>query len=127
MLRVRKVGDTAKLTYKEYVSNQLDCIEEGLAIADADTMRRIIERLGFIEVIQVHKKRITIKYKDYEICFDIVDDLGAFIEVEKIVPDDEGDGVQDELYEFLSELGFTKEDRVTIGYDVLMFILKHQS
>ncbi len=120
VLRVREEGGIVKLTYKEHVSNQFDCIEEELEVSDKDTMIRIIEKLGFVEVSRVRKKRVTTKYKDYEICLDDVDGLGVFVEVEKIVPYEEGGGVQDELYAFLFELGFEKSDIVTDGYDVMI-------
>ena len=88
-------------------------------------MWNIIERLGFTEVSQVSKKRVTTTYNEYEICFDKIEGLGDFIEVEKIVPDDEGDGVQDKLYQFLFSLGFTHDDVVEIGYDVLAYKIKN--
>lgn len=124
-MRIRTEKDSIKLTYKEHITGHFDCIEEELEIADPQVMRNILERLSFKEISQVRKKRVTTTYNEYEICFDEVEGLGSFIEVEKIVPDGEGDGVQDELYQFLFSLGFTQDDVVAIGYDVLAYKIKN--
>jgi hypothetical protein len=40
--------------------------------------------LNFKEVVRVVKKRKKTHYKDYEICLDEIENLGTFIEIEKI-------------------------------------------
>jgi len=54
-----------------------------------------------------------------EICLDEVENLGSFIEVEKM-SDGDSKQIQEELAEFLGLLGVSPKDRVTKGYNTLM-------
>ena len=65
-------------------------------------------------------ERRKTKYKDLEICLDVVKDLGFFIEVEKMSNDDPKI-VREELQKFLFSLGIPPEDEVFYGYDTLIF------
>ena len=79
--------------------------------------------MGYKSAVQVKKTRKTAKYKDFEICLDFVEDLGDFIEVEKIAGENADSGqIQNELFEFLLNLGIRNENRVTQGYDTLIFL-----
>jgi adenylate cyclase class 2 len=84
-------------------------------------MRGIIELLDYHEVVKVDKIRTKTRYNDMEICLDEVQNLGSFIEVEKIVTGD-GDVVQEELFTFLESIEIKREDRVFSGYDTLMYV-----
>ena len=80
----------------------------------------IINYLGYKQVIEVNKVRRKTKYKDFEICLDQVEGLGSFIEVEKM-SDQDASVVQEELFEFLKQLGIREQDQVHKGYDTLLF------
>jgi len=54
------------------------------------------------------------------ICLDEVEGLGSFIEVEKTSAED-GEAIQEELFNFLESLGVKREDRVFKGYDTLKY------
>ena len=54
-----------------------------------------------------------------EICLDVVEGLGTFIEVEAFA-DGKTEEVQERLFAFLRTLGIKDEDRVTKGYDTLV-------
>lgn len=84
-------------------------------------MKGAIELLGYHQAIHVVKTRTKTKYQDMEICLDEVEELGSFIEVEKIV-EGEGETVQNELFGFLETIGVSKENRVLKGYDTLLYI-----
>jgi adenylate cyclase class IV len=56
---------------------------------------------------------------------DEVDGLGSYIEVEKM-SDEDGEKIQNELFDFLQILGVSKEDRVLKGYDTLMWLKNNQ-
>jgi adenylate cyclase, class 2 len=120
-LRIRKTKDKIYFTLKRPQSNELDCIEKEVEINDDEQMRGIIELLDYHEVVKVDKIRTKTRYNDMEICLDEVENLGSFIEVEKIVTGD-GDVVQEELFRFLESLGVKREDRVMNGYDTLMYM-----
>lgn len=123
VLRIREQGNKIIFTLKKDRSNELDCIEKEIEVSDRNILKDIIELLGFEQTVEVHKKRRKGKYEDYEICVDEVEELGSFIEVEKM-SDENGEKVQNELIDFLEKLGIDKKDRVLIGYDSQIW-LKH--
>ncbi len=129
-LRIRKARGSSSeypggwkiiFNIKQPQSNELDCIERETEINDADQMKGAIELLGYHQAIHVVKTRTKTKYQDMEICLDEVEELGSFIEVEKIV-EGEGETVQNELFGFLETIGVSKENRVLKGYDTLLYI-----
>ncbi len=120
VLRIRKQNNKILFTLKKNRSNELDCIEKEIEVNNDIILSEIIELLDYIKTVEVHKKRIKTNYKDYEICLDSVHDLGYFIEVEKMSNED-GNKIQDELFNFLETIGVKKEDRVLKGYDTLLW------
>lgn len=131
-LRIRKETKSQKtrilFTLKQPQSNELDCIEKEVEISDAVQMGEALILMGYHQVLTVSKTRVKTTYKDIEICLDTVDGLGTFIELEKIVSTDNDGGaeiIQEELFGFLETLGIKREDRVTSGYDTLLYRLKH--
>ena len=60
-----------------------------------------------------------------EIVLDIVKDLGEFIEVEKIVTEENPEdriGIQKEIADFIETLGIAKEDLLVNGkYDIMLW------
>lgn len=83
----------------------------------------IVKDMNFHEAVKVNKKRMECKYQGMGICIDEVAELGNFIEVEKMAQDDSCDeiAIQNALFDFLQSLGISAEDRVTTGYDNLMY------
>jgi adenylate cyclase class 2 len=95
-------------------------MEHEVEINDPEEMKSIIKLVGFEELSYVNKTRQKCKYNGLEICFDEIDELGSYIEVEKLGDDSDGPKIQTELFEFLKSLGIKDEDRATTGYDVLI-------
>jgi adenylate cyclase class 2 len=128
VLRIRKNGSTSLaaggekviFTFKRPLSNFLDKLEHEVTVSDAGEMEEIVKALDYHEVSFVKKIRRRTKYKDYEICVDMVDILGSFVEMEKIADDMDSEKIQDEMFSLLLSFGVKKEDRVMVGYDVLM-------
>lgn len=125
-LRIREQSDTFLFTVKQTQSNDLDCIEKEVEVNDkqAHILLQSFPLIGFTEVPSVRKTRQKAKYLEYEICIDTVDDLGEFIEVEKMIADPDvigasGEKIQEELFQFLETLGVSRSDRALHGYDVL--------
>jgi adenylate cyclase class 2 len=121
ILRIRKSKGKALFTIKESQGNELDCIEHETEVVDPGEMHQAILLMGYQEVVRLKKVRRKANYNDLEICLDEVEELGFFIEVEKIAEDVDGEKVQSELFEFLISLGVDPADRVLIGYDTLMY------
>ena len=121
VLRIREQDGAYIFTLKLPMKNQLDCIERESGIDNPDEMVEIFKLLGFQEVSHVRKIRQKTKYQNLEICLDSVEELGDFVEVEKMTDaSEDAERVQSELFEFLETLGIEKEDQIFDGYDVLM-------
>lgn len=83
-LRLRKVGKKAILTYKERYRSKSDIKrqrEEETTVADAKTVDRIIQLLGFKRVLVYEKSRHTWKVGPVEL---VIDELpfGLYMEIE---------------------------------------------
>lgn len=120
VLRLREQHGKVIFTLKQPQSNELDCIEYETTIGDSEQMENIIKMLNFKKVVEIHKVRRKTRYQTYEICIDEVKDLGSFIEVE-VMSDDDAKTVQEQLFIFLQSLGVNPENRVTKGYDTLLY------
>jgi adenylate cyclase class 2 len=123
-LRIRKSNGKSYFTYKKSVTNELDKIEREVEVGDGEIMEDIIRLLGFSHISTVKKKRVEAHLNDINVCLDEVEGLGKFIEVEKMTNEKDGEKVQNELVEFLKELGVNLNRRVFQGYDTLMASLK---
>ncbi len=125
VLRVRKENGTSFFTLKIPQSSRQDCIEREFEISDGDKMLEVFHFLGYKQVPTVDKKRIKTMYQGVEIVLDTVENLGDFIEAEKIIDltkPEERMKVQEELFKFLEEFGIQEEDRVIDGkYDIMLF------
>ncbi|OGL21520.1 hypothetical protein A2707_05805 [Candidatus Saccharibacteria bacterium RIFCSPHIGHO2_01_FULL_45_15] len=108
-------------TLKKSVTNQLDSIEHETDIADPDELLRIFTHIGYEPYSDVTKTRRKSKIGDIELCIDVVDTLGHFIEAEKLTTEDaDYTEVEAELWATLNIVGVTAVDQITDGYDVLM-------
>jgi adenylate cyclase class 2 len=123
VLRIREQGNRVIFTLKQNRGGELDCIEKEVEVNDRNILKDIFELLDFEQTVEVHKKRRKGNCRGYEICLDEVQEIGSFIEVEKM-SDEDGEKVQNELFDFLKELGVNPEDRVFVGYDTQVW-LKH--
>lgn len=87
VLRIRKIGDSAILTYKEDVTdaNATDGlkqkIEHETAVADAETVENIITALGHRLSLVYEKRRKIFRFADTEIVLDELP-FGSFMEIE---------------------------------------------
>ena len=124
-LRVRiqngeKIILTAKKSKEKTGNGSLVKREHEVLVDSAQEAEGILEMLGLCRAVRTVKKRQTAHYKEYEICIDEIEHLGAFIEIERIGEKEEAENIQKEMIEFLISLGVREEDRVQKGYDILM-------
>ena len=125
-LRIRVEGGgrvimTAKTPKGKEGDESLVKQEHEVSVDSVDEARNILSLMGLHEAVRVIKRRRTARYGDYEICIDDVEELGSFIEVERITADDKNaQQIQDGMAAFLKELGVAPEDQVRKGYDILM-------
>ena len=69
----------------------------------------------------VSKARQTGKLNDVEVCIDSVEGLGDFMELERLAGENaDPAAITDDLWRIMAELGISRQDEVTDGYDILM-------
>jgi adenylate cyclase class 2 len=122
ILRIRKSNNKYIFTLKQPQKNEMDSIERETEITDPEEFKEALILMGYRKAVEVRKVRVKTKYKNYEICLDNVEDLGYFVEVEKIVDTGDSELIQNELLEFLKTLGLNISERVFNGYDTLIYI-----
>jgi adenylate cyclase, class 2 len=121
VLRIRKQGGKNILTLKQSdKGNHLSKLEHELEISDDAQMDAIIKLLGFKIITDTTKIRRKCKAGEYEICVDAVEDLGDYLEMEKIT-DQDPKTVQQEMLKYLSDIGIDASRQIDVGYDVLYF------
>jgi len=136
VLRIRtQTPGKILLTYKHIRGEELDKQEHEVTVDDAAEMDQILRLSGFYQVVAFTKVRRKCEISGYEICLDEVDEvdeLGSYIEIEKLIPDGPngdkeaaGQDVQRELFDFLGKLGISEKDKVLQGYDVLIYNKLH--
>lgn len=88
-LRIRRIkynnnDEKNELTYKgPKIGTDMKLREEiTVILTDFKEMKNILKKLGFIPAFIVSKNRINWSYKSTTISFDLVKDLGKFIEIE---------------------------------------------
>lgn len=118
-LRIRQTKDKSFFTLKR--GEEMDSIERETVISDPNQMRDALLYMGYKEAVRVKKVRTKTNFEGYEICFDEVDGLGNFIEIEKIT-DEDTETVRKEMLDFLKNSGIDTTERVHNGYDTLMYL-----
>lgn len=123
--RIRRVtgGDTiftVKYDDQRHVLG-MAAIEHEVKVDSALELEQILLLMGLKRIVRVKKMRRKTKYKEYEICVDDVEELGSYMEIEKMVEKDVNPhAVHEELVGVLESLGIDLEGRVTKGYDIIM-------
>lgn len=118
IIRIRREKDRAELNLKQQKSGESDNIEYESEVKDPDAVHQILLLLNWYPSVEVKKVRRKGKMGDCEVCLDQVEELGNFMELEKLVSDDEDpEKVRDELFVILEDLGFSRSDEETRGYD----------
>lgn len=120
-LRIR-VQDDGKVLFTAKQRRELALVatEHEVTVDSRDELARMLAMMGYHEAVRVLKTRRTAHYDGCELCLDLVEGLGAFIEMEKLSKDGDAAAIQEELWTFFEGLGIAPEDRVTKGYDILM-------
>ena len=121
-LRIRTEDDTVTIfTLKQQHTGGLDSIEHETSVADPHALAAIITTLGFTLYSDLIKTRQKAYYNNIEICVDDVENLGVFIEAEKLT-DEAADGatVRKDLWRELKKFGVSESGEVFEGYDVLL-------
>jgi adenylate cyclase class 2 len=113
--RLRRVGPQNYLTYK---GKKIDAetktrpeIEVPLGDGDAtaDDATRLLVALGYVPVVTVRKKRRVYAFArdgfEFEACFDALDGIGEFVELEIVTPEERYADAKAALLRAADELG----------------------
>jgi adenylate cyclase class 2 len=120
-LRLRRVGAENYVTYKGPKRDQETKtraeIEVALAQGDeaAAQFVRLIESLGYRLTAEVHKQRQVYHLRresfNVEVCLDEVREVGTFVEVEVITPEDQEERARNAILRLASDLGLERSER----------------
>ncbi|MDY3552628.1 class IV adenylate cyclase [Gemmata sp. JC717] len=118
--RLRRIGPKNCLTYKgpRRDTETKTRPEIEVPLGDGDTaaadMQRLLVALGYAPVTTVKKKRRVYQFArdgfDLEACFDTVDGVGAFVELEILADEAQYDAAKTVLLAAAAELGLTEQE-----------------
>ena len=123
--RIREIDKKRSLDFKE-ILRQKGGIELICEIPSLELAEKFLNKLDFQEAFTIKKTREVFLYQDFTICLDNVEQLGQFIEVEKIISDEqEKDKTKQECLDLLKKLT-TDSEIVEKKYGDLMQELINQ-
>jgi len=121
-LRVRASGGSVVLTYKGPRVGAGAKTRVEISASAEPSIVELLERLGFVKVAVVKKRREYYEGLGVLVSLDEVEGLGEFVEIEKVVAREEDiGGAVEELRRIASLLGLVEEVRETY----LELVLKH--
>jgi adenylate cyclase class 2 len=92
-------------------------LELSVSILDNSVVTAILEELGFRTVAKIVKERAIFKYGSATICIDNVEEVGTFMELERLVSaEEEIEPVREELFEIVKNLGLDAMKSVRKSY-----------
>lgn len=113
-------GDVHVFTTKTPLANSMECAEHETVVADREQMHGAVVAMGFEPTVRIVKHRRTGTAGPVGVCVDVVEGVGAFIELELVVDDDrDGLAAQAELDTWARGLDVPLE-RTTDTYDTLV-------
>jgi len=123
--RIRQVtdGDTIFTVKFDDQRHELGmaATEHEVRVDSATELEQMLFLMGLVRIVRVKKMRRKTTYREYELCVDDVEELGSYMEIEKLAEKDaDPRAVHEELVDVLESLGIDLEGRVTAGYDMLM-------
>ncbi|MCI9280900.1 MAG: class IV adenylate cyclase [Bacilli bacterium] len=117
--RIRRSNATCLITYKkQHFKGKLWTYsdEYETEVKDYKTIEKIVLMLGLEPLIIVHNKRRIYQYKDYEIAFEEVENLGYLLEIEKLSTDAKNAiEIKKELRQFIRSLKLKNVKELNIG------------
>ena len=127
ILRIRKENGNSIINLKQQHSGEMDNTEYETEVKDGKAMHDILLLLGWTPGVKVKKTRKKGKLGEYEICLDRVEQLGDFVELEKLTDDNaDSEKIRKELFEAIEPFGLSEKDEETRGYDTQIYQLKNK-
>ncbi|RKN50441.1 class IV adenylate cyclase [Micromonospora endolithica] len=121
--RLRTQEGRHLFTVKKPIDNEMACLEHECVIFDRDAMHAALDTMGWVPTVRIVKRRRTGDWDGATVCVDVVDGLGVFVEVERVVSSrHSGEQVQHGLDAMIRSLGVPVL-RVVDTYDTLIWNL----
>lgn len=121
-IRIRYQNNKATLTLKKQLSSEMDNLEYESVVENPKDVHEMLLALGWKPEVEVKKTRKKAKMGEYELCLDRVENLGDYLEIEKLTDDNvDPQKVVTELYRILEPFGLSNKDEESMGYDTLMW------
>jgi adenylate cyclase, class 2 len=118
--RLRTQDGRHLFTLKKPIDNEMTCLEFETVIADREQMHLALLQMGFRPTVRIVKNRRTGSFGDVTVCLDELEDVGLFLEVERVVSaEDDGLKIQSELDDFVASINLRTE-RLSETYDSLV-------
>ena len=113
------------MNVKKQSSKKSESQEIEFVVEDYNKACDFLKVLGYKEWVKVNKKRRYTKYMNANICLDEVEQLGSFVEIEIIVPDDDiKNNYENDLEKIAINLGIDSKNIVNSHYDTMIHNLK---
>ncbi|MEU7611085.1 CYTH domain-containing protein [Micromonospora sp. NPDC049204] len=121
--RLRTQKGRHLFTVKKPIDNEMACLEHDCVIHDRDAMHAALATMGWVPTVRIVKQRRTGEWDGATVCVDVVDGLGTFVEVERLVSSQHSsEQVQHGLDAMIRSLGVPVL-RVVDTYDTLIWNL----
>lgn len=105
-VRLRTVDGRHYFALKQPGENAQACLEYETEVADRAAMQGAILHMGYHPTVRVAKTRRMATLEHCSLFVDDLDGVGAFLELERIVPDDiPAEAIQAELATFVASFG----------------------
>ena len=121
VIRIRNVNGRNELNLKKQSNKRIQSKEIEFEVSDFNSSYDFLKTLGLEEYVTVEKKRITTKYKEFNICIDEVKRLGSFVEIEIITEEEnKTDLYEQQILDIAKELGIDINNRINNFYDTMI-------
>lgn len=108
-------------TVKRPITDVRTCVERECEVSDRSAMHEALQMMGFSPTVRILKSRRTARWEDLSFCFDQLDRVGTFIEIEALAYEGEDiDAVRLRIERLLEQMG-VRGERCTLSYDTLVY------
>ena len=116
--RVRQTDNDIYITYKgPKLNNESKSRKEINVTVNSDIIHEMLGYLEFQKEAEVKKTRSIWKLGKYTICLDLVDNLGEYIEIEYILPQNHNfEKELNQMKSFITRLKIDVDDQILEGY-----------
>jgi adenylate cyclase class 2 len=119
--RLRTQAGRHLFTVKRPITDVRTCVESESEVSDREAMHEALELMGFKPTVRIVKTRRTAARGELTFCFDELEGVGTFVEIEAIADAGEDlNEVRDRLERLVDCYGVTAQ-RCLLSYDTLVY------